>query len=100
MLKKTWDNIEIILITLSILIAMFTVGLMVGVYISSENVEKLSSENIRQYQTIQQQKERIRELQEMKQLKEIYTKLNEEDVYLITFVWTICRICLTFENRR
>ena len=72
MLKKTWDNIEIILITLSILIAMFTVGLMVGVYISSENVEKLSSENIRQYQTIQQQKERIRELQMFKQLKEIY----------------------------
>ena len=72
MLKKTWNNIEIILITLSILIAMFTVGLMVGVYISSENVEKLSTENIRQYQTIQQQKERIRELQEMKQLKEIY----------------------------
>lgn len=72
MLKKTWNNIEIILITLSILIAMFTVGLMVGVYISSENMEKLSTENIRQYQTIQQQKERIRELQEMKQLKEIY----------------------------
>lgn len=72
MLKKTWNNIEILLITLSILIAMFTVGLMVGVYISSENVEKLSTENIRQYQTIQQQKERIRELQEMKQLKEIY----------------------------
>lgn len=72
MLKKIWTNIEIILITLSILIAMFTVGLMVGVYISSENVEKLSTENIRQYQTIQQQKERIRELQHMKQLKEIY----------------------------
>ena len=72
MLKKLWNNIEIILITLSILIAMFTVGLMVGVYISSENVEKLSTENIRQYQTIQQQKERIRELQELKQLKEIY----------------------------
>ena len=72
MLKKTWNNIEIILITLSILIAMFTVGLMVGVYISSENMEKLSTENIRQYQTIHQQKERIRELQEMKQLKEIY----------------------------
>ena len=69
MLKKTWNNIEIILITLSILIAMFTVGLMVGVYISSE---KMSTENIRQYQTIQQQKERIRELQEFKQLKEIY----------------------------
>ena len=72
MKTKLWNNIEIILITLSILIAMFTVGLMVGVYISSENIEKLSTENIRQYQTIQQQKERIRELQEMKQLKEIY----------------------------
>ena len=72
MKEKIWNNIEITLITLSILIAMFTVGLMVGVYISSENVEKLSTENIRQYQTIQQQKERIRELQHMKQLKEIY----------------------------
>ena len=71
-MKKLWNNIEIILITLSILIAMFTVGLMVGVYISSDNIEKLSSENIRQYQTIQQQKERIRELQHMKQLKENY----------------------------
>ena len=72
MLKKTWNNIEIILITLSMLLAMFTVGLMVGVYISSDNIEKLSTENIRQNQTIQQQKERIRELQEFKQLKEIY----------------------------
>lgn len=72
MKEKIWNNIEIILITLSILLAMFTVGLMVGVYISSENIEKLSTENIRQYQTIQQQKERIRELQEFKQLKEIY----------------------------
>ena len=72
MIKKIWNNIEIILITLSMLLAMFTAGLMVGVYISSENIEKLSTENIRQYQTIQQQKERIRELQHMKQLKEIY----------------------------
>ena len=72
MFKKVWDNLEIILITLSMLLAMFTIGLMLGVYISSENVEKLSTENIRQYQTIQQQKERIRELQEFKQLKEIY----------------------------
>jgi len=72
MFKKIWDNIEIIMITLSMLLAMFTIGLMLGVYISSENMEKLSTENIRQYQTIQQQKERIRELQEMKQLKEIY----------------------------
>lgn len=72
MMKKIWNNIEIILITISMLLAMFTIGLMVGVYISSENIEKLSTENIRQYQTIQQQKERIRELQHMKQLKEIY----------------------------
>ncbi len=54
------------------LLAMFTVGLMVGVYISSANMEKLTGENIKQYQTIEKQKERIRELQEMKQLKEIY----------------------------
>lgn len=72
MVKKIWNNIEIILITLSMLLAMFTVGLTVGVYISSENIEKLSTENTRQYQTIQEQKERIRELQEFKQLKEIY----------------------------
>lgn len=72
MVKKIRDNIEIILITLSMLLAMFTVGLMVGVYVSSENMEKLTAKNIRQYQTIQQQKERIRELQEFKQLKEIY----------------------------
>lgn len=72
MLKKIWNNIEIILITLSILIAMFTAGLILGVYISNDNMEKLSNKNIRQYQTIQEQKERIRELQEFKQLKEIY----------------------------
>ena len=72
MLKKIWNNIEIILITLLMLLAMFTAGLILGVYISSENMEKLSNKNIRQYQTIQQQKERIRELQEMKQFKEIY----------------------------
>lgn len=72
MLKKTWDNIEIILITLSILIAMFTVGLMVGVYVSSNTIEELSNDNIVKERTIQQQKERIRELQMLKQLKEIY----------------------------
>lgn len=72
MIKRIWNNIEIILITLSMLLAMFTIGLMLGIYISSENMEKLSNKNIRQYQTIQEQKERIRELQEFKQLKEIY----------------------------
>lgn len=69
---KLWNNIEIILITLSMLLAMFTIGLMVGVYVSSNTIEELSKDNIVKERTIQQQKERIRELQHMKQLKEIY----------------------------
>ncbi|WP_274459738.1 hypothetical protein [Gemella haemolysans] len=72
MLKKIWDNIEIILITLSMLLAMFTIGLMVGVYVSSNTIEELSNDNIVKERTIQEQKERIRELHEFKQLKEIY----------------------------
>lgn len=72
MLKKIWNNIEIILITLSILIAMFTIGLMVGVYVSSNAIEELANDNIVKERTIQQQKERIRELQKFKQFKEIY----------------------------
>ena len=72
MVKKIWDNIEIILITLSMLLAMFTAGLILGVYVSSNTIEELSSDNIVKERTIQQQKERIRELQHMKQLKEIY----------------------------
>ncbi|EGF86039.1 hypothetical protein HMPREF0428_01841 [Gemella haemolysans M341] len=72
MLKKTWDNIEIILITLSMLLAMFTAGLILGVYVSSNTIEELSNDNIVKERTIQQQKERIRELQKFKQLKEIY----------------------------
>lgn len=72
MLKKTWDNIEIILITLSMLLAMFTAGLMLGVYVSSNTIEELSNGNIVKERTIQEQKERIRELQMFKQLKEIY----------------------------
>lgn len=72
MLKKIWDNIEIILITLSMLLEMFTAGLVLGVYVSSNTIEELSNDNIVKERTIQQQKERIRELQYMKQLKEIY----------------------------
>lgn len=72
MLKKIWNNIEIILITLSMLLAMFTAGLILGVYISSNTIEELSNDNIAKERTIQQQKERIRELQMFKQLKEIY----------------------------
>lgn len=72
MFKKVWDNIEIILIILSMLLAMFTIGLIVGVYVSSNTIEELSNDNIVKERTIQEQKERIRELQMFKQLKEIY----------------------------
>ena len=72
MFKIVWDNIEIILITLSMLLAMFTIGLMVGVYVSSNTIEELSNDNIVKERTIQEQKERIRELQMFRQLKEIY----------------------------
>ena len=72
MLKKIWNNVEIILITLSMLLAMFTAGLILGVYVSSNTIEELSNDNIVKERTIQQQKERIRQLQTLKQLKEIY----------------------------
>nr|DAX38158.1 MAG TPA: cell division protein [Caudoviricetes sp.] len=72
MLKKIWDNIEIILITLSMLLAIFTAGLILGVYVSSNTIEELSNDNIVKERTIQQQKEKIRQLQLLKQYKEIY----------------------------
>lgn len=72
MIKKIWNNIEIILITLSMLLAMFTAGLILGVYVSSNTIEELSNDNIVKERTIQQQKQRIRELQTFKQMKEIY----------------------------
>lgn len=72
MFRKFWENIEIILITLSMLIAMFTVGVMVGVYVSSNTIEELSNDNIVKERTIQEQKEKIRQLQLLKQYKEIY----------------------------
>ena len=72
MLKKIWDNIEIILITLSMLLAMFTAGLILGVYVSSNTIEELSNDNIVKEKTIQQQREKIRQLQLLKQYKEIY----------------------------
>ena len=53
-------------------VIVFTIGVIVGIYTSSKNLEKLANENIKQQQTIQQQKERIRQLQTLKQLKEIY----------------------------
>lgn len=71
MIKKIWNNIEIILITLSMLLAMFTAGLCVGTYIASGNVEMLAKENIQKQRLIEQQKDRIRELQLFKQQQEI-----------------------------
>nr|DAP11784.1 MAG TPA: Protein of unknown function (DUF1043) [Caudoviricetes sp.] len=53
-------------------VIVFTIGVIVGIYTSSKNLEKLADENIKQQQTIQQQKERIRQLQLLKQYKEIY----------------------------
>lgn len=53
-------------------VIVFTIGVIVGIYTSSKNLEKLANENIKQQQTIQQQKERIRQLQLLKQYKEIY----------------------------
>lgn len=72
MIKKIWDNIEIILITLSMLLAMFTAGLILGVYVSSNTIEELSNDNIVKERIIQEQKEKIRQLQLLKQYKEIY----------------------------
>lgn len=72
MIKKIWNNIEIILITLSMLLAMFTGGLILGVYVSSNTIEELSNDNIVKERTIQEQKEKIRQLQLLKQYKEIY----------------------------
>ena len=53
-------------------VIVFTIGVIVGIYTSSKNLEKLANENIKQQQTIQQQNERIRQLQLLKQYKEIY----------------------------
>lgn len=72
MLKEIWDNIEKILITLSMLLIMFTAGLVLGVYVSSNTIEELSNDNIVKEKTIQQQREKIRQLQLLKQYKEIY----------------------------
>ena len=53
-------------------VIVFTIGVIVGIYTSSKNLEKLANENIVKERTIQQQKERIRQLQLLKQYKEIY----------------------------
>lgn len=69
-LKKGY-NLPIFILTVGMFIIMFTVGLIVGTYIASDNIEKLATENIKKQRLIDQQKERIRELQMFKQLQEI-----------------------------
>lgn len=64
--------LERIVMICSGIVIVFTIGVIVGIYTSSKNLEKLANENIVKERTIQEQKERIRELQHMKQLKEIY----------------------------
>ena len=64
-------NLPLFLITLGMLLIMFTVGLVVGTYIASDNIEKLANENIKKQRLIEQQKDRIRELQLFKQQQEI-----------------------------
>ena len=68
---KQGFNLPLFLITLGMLLIMFTVGLVVGTYIASDNIEKLATENIRTQRLIEQQKDRIRELQMFKQLQGI-----------------------------
>lgn len=68
---KQGFNLPLFLITLGMLLIMFTVGLVVGTYIASDNIEKLANENIRKQRLIEQQKDRIRELQLFKQQQEI-----------------------------
>lgn len=68
---KQGFNLPLFLITLGMLLIMFTVGLVVGTYIASDNIEKLATENIRKQRLIEQQKDRIRELQMFKQLQGI-----------------------------
>ena len=53
-------------------VIVFTIGVIVGIYTSSKNLEKLANENIVKERKIKEQAEKIRELQKFKQLKEIY----------------------------
>ena len=69
--RKKEFNLPLFLITLGMLLIMFTVGLVFGTYIASGNIEKLVDENIKKQRLIEQQKDRIRELQLFKQQQEI-----------------------------
>ena len=77
MVKKIWNNIEIILITLSMLLAMFTVGLILGVYVSSNTIEELSNDNIVKERTCQLKiSDNIRLFSNKRKESENYNYLN------------------------
>lgn len=69
------DKLELlskVLSVLVVLIVVFTFGMLLGIYGSSKNMERLATDNIVKERKIQEQAEKIRELQKIKKLQEIY----------------------------
>ena len=70
-----YNKLEIlskVLSVLVVLIVVFTFGILLGIYGSSKNIERLATDNIVKERKIQEQAEKIRELQKIKKLQEIY----------------------------
>lgn len=70
-----YNKLEILskgLSVLVVLIVVFTFGMLLGIYASSKNIERLATDNIVKERKIQEQAEKIRELQKIKKLQEIY----------------------------
>lgn len=70
-----YNKLEIlskVLSVLVVLIVVFTFGMLLGIYGSSKNIERLATDNIVKERKIQEQAEKIRELQKIKKLQEIY----------------------------
>lgn len=69
-----YNKLEIlskVLSVLVVLIVVFTFGMLLGIYGSSKNIERLATDNIVKERKIQEQAEKIRELQKIKKLQEI-----------------------------
>lgn len=70
-----YNKLEIlskVLSVLVVLIVVFTFGMLLGIYGSSKNIERLATDNIVKERKIQEQAEKISELQKIKKLQEIY----------------------------
>ena len=66
-----YNKLEIlskVLSALVVLIVVFTFGMLLGIYGSSKNIERLATDNIVKERKIQEQAEKIRELQKIKKL--------------------------------